>query len=104
MYAVIQIGSSQFKVSEGDVIHSKRMKEEVGSDIVLDQVLLFAKDSDIRVGQPILKDVTVKAKVIDQFSGTKVTSLKYRRTKDSACKTGHREKLTALNIEKISAK
>lgn len=103
MYAVIQIGSSQFKVSEGDVIDADRIEEKDGKDIKIDQVLMYAKGSDIRIGQPFLNDVKVTAQVIKQDLGEKVIAFKYRRRKDSAVKKGHRQKITALNITKIEA-
>ena len=103
MYAIIQVGSSQMKVSEGDTIDAHRIKEEAGKSITLDKVLLFAKGSDIRIGQPYLKDVKVTAKVVGHHSDDKVVAYKYRRRKNSASKIGHRQKLTALNITKISA-
>ncbi len=103
MYAVVQIGNSQFKVAEGDTIKTDRLGDDAGKSVTLDQVLLFAKDKDIRVGQPFVKGVKVKAKVVDHIKGKKVTTLKYLSTKDSSCKTGHREKLTSLNITKIEA-
>ncbi len=103
MYAIIQIGSSQFKVSEGDIINADRMDKEGGQSITLDKVLMFAKESDIRVGQPYVKDVKVEAKIVKDVLGDKVTAFKYRRRKNSASKIGHRQKYTALNITKISA-
>jgi large subunit ribosomal protein L21 len=103
VYAIIQVGSSQIKVSEGDVIRVHRMTEENGKTLTLDKVLLFAKGSDIRVGQPYLKDVKVTAKIVQHDLEDKVVAYKYRRRKNSAKKIGHRQKLTALNITKISA-
>ncbi len=103
MYAIIQVGSSQIKVSEGDVIDAHRMKAEAGKNVTLDKVLLFSKGSDVRIGQPYLKDVKVTAKVVEHHSDDKVIAYKYRLRKNSARKTGHRQKLTALNITKIAA-
>ena len=103
MYAIVQVGSSQMKVSEGDVVDAHRIKEEAGKSITLDKVLLFAKGSDIRIGQPYLKDVKVTAKVVEHHLDDKVVAYKYRKRKNSASKIGHRQRLTALNITKISA-
>ena len=103
MYAIVLVGSSQYKVSEGDVIDVHRIDKEKGKSITLDKVLLFSKGSDVRVGQPFLKDVKVTAKVVDQMAEKKVVSLKYRRRTNSATKWGQRSKLTALNITKIAA-
>ena len=103
MYAIIQVGSSQYKVAEGDVINVNRMKEDVGNDVDLDKVLMYAKEKDVRIGQPYLSDVKVTAKVVDHSLDKKIIAFKYRRRKDSATKTGHRQRLTALNIKKIAA-
>lgn len=103
MYAVVQVGKEQFKVAEGDIINVDLLKDDIGSKLTLDNVLIFAKGSDIRIGQPILSDVKVEAEVEEQTAAEKVVTLKYRRRKDSATKTGHRKKLTALKITKISA-
>jgi len=103
MYAVVQVGNSQFKVSEGDVIDVDLLRKNEGSDMSLGTVLAYAKGSDIRIGQPTLADVKVEAKVVKQTLGEKVISLKYRRRKDSATKIGHRKKITSLIITKISA-
>lgn len=103
MYAVVQIGGTQYKVAEGDVIRTTRLKDDAGSQITLDQVLLFSNGSEVRVGQPFLKDVTITAQVQRHMLGTKVLAFKFRRRKDSSTLRGHRQKLTVLNISKIAA-
>lgn len=103
MYAIIQIGSSQYKVSEGDTISTNRLSDEAGKNVTFDKVLLFSKGTDVRIGQPYLKDVKVTAKVVSHILDQKVVAYKYRRRKNSAWKAGHRQKQTALNITKIAA-
>ena len=103
MYTVVQVGNQQIKVSEGDKIEVGRIAGKDGDAIKLDKVLMLVKDSDVRVGQPFLKDVHVEAKLIKQSLGDKTIAFKYRRRKSSASKVGHRQKLTALHILKISA-
>jgi len=103
MFAVIEVGSAQFKIAEGDMIDTDVMEGEEGTIINLDKVLMLAKDSDIRVGQPYLKGVKVRAKIVRHYLDEKVTIFKYRRRKNSATKRGHRQRLTTLNIEKIEA-
>ncbi len=103
MYAVVQVGSSQYKVSEGDLIESNRMDGEKGKNVTLDKVLLYANGSDIRIGQPFLKDVKVTAKVMDHTRGEKLIAFKFKRRKGYKKKKGHRQKLTVLNITKIAA-
>jgi len=103
MYAIVQVGSSQFKVAEGDVIETPRLNGEEGENVILDKVLMLAKGTDVRVGQPYLQDVQVTAEVVQHCLDDKIVAFKYRRRKDSSSKTGHRQKLTALNITKIKA-
>lgn len=102
MYAVVQIGGSQYKVAEGDVIRTNRLKDDEGSQITLEQVLLFANGSEVRVGQPFLEDVKITAKVQSHVAGSKVLAFKFRRRKDSSTLRGHRQKLTVLNITTIA--
>lgn len=104
MYAVVQLGSHQYKVSEGDAIEVDRLREKEGKSINLDKILLFASGKDIRIGQPYLKDVTVTAQVVKDILGDKKIAFKYRLRKDSSSKIGHRQKLAILNITKITAK
>lgn len=103
MYAVVQIGSQQFKVSEGDVIDSVKTDVEAGKDLTLDKVLLLADGKDVRVGQPYLKGVKVTANVVKHDKSKKVIAFKYRRRKDSATKIGSRQFISTLNIKKIAA-
>ncbi len=102
MYAVVQVGSSQFKVAEGDVIDVDRINGEEGKKINIDQVLMFVNGADIRIGQPFLEDIKVSAKVVKHLLDAKVVAFKYRRRKDSSSKVGHRQRLTTLNITKIA--
>jgi large subunit ribosomal protein L21 len=104
MYAIVQIGSYQYKVTQGDVIEANRLEGQKGQALVLDKVLFFADDKDIRIGQPYLENVSVEAQVVDHTQDGKRIAFKFRRRKDSAFKKGHRQKLTALNITKIAVK
>ena len=103
MFAIVQVGSSQYKISKGDVIHVNLLEAEKGTSINLEQVLLFQNDSDVRVGQPYLKDVKVKASVVKHAQGEKLASFKYRKRKHSSRFIGHRQQLTELNIVDIQA-
>ncbi|MCK5215097.1 MAG: 50S ribosomal protein L21 [Candidatus Omnitrophica bacterium] len=104
MYAIVQFGSHQYKIVEGDEITANRLSDEVGKTHNLDKILLYAKDKDIRIGQPFLKDVEVSAKVVSHDLGDKIVAFRYRKRKDTHRKVGHRQKLTTLKITKITAK
>ncbi len=103
MFAVVQVGNSQFKVSEGDTITANRLDFDKGQNIVLDKVLLFSDGKDVKVGQPYLKNVEIKADVLDHSRAAKVIAFKYRKRKDSARTHGHRQDQTTVKIAKISA-
>jgi len=102
MFAVVQLGNSQFKVSEGDTIQANRLDYENGQSIVLDKVLLYSDGKTTKLGTPYLKDVEVKAEIINQMRAPKVIAFKYRKRKDSARTHGHRQDLTTVKIAKIT--
>ncbi len=102
MYAIVQFGSSQYKVSEGDVIEVDRLADDVGAKLTTDQVFFMSDGKDVKIGQPTLKGATVEALVVDRTMADKVVAFKYRARKAFAWKRGHRAKLTALKITKIS--
>ena len=103
MYAIVQVGSLQYKVSEGDSIDTQLLEGKDGKDIALDKVLLLADGPNVKIGQPYLKGVKITAKILRHHLADKVISFKFRRRKDSLWKKGHRQKLVTLNITKIAA-
>ena len=103
MFAVVQVGNSQYKVSEGDVIKANRLDYEKGQNIVLDKVLLYSDGTNVKLGTPYLKGVEIKAEVLNQMRAPKVIAYKYRKRKDSARTHGHRQDLTSVKISKIAA-
>ncbi|MDD3374854.1 MAG: 50S ribosomal protein L21 [Candidatus Omnitrophica bacterium] len=103
MYAIVQVGSLQYKVSEGDLIDVQTIDQKEGKAFSLEPVLLYSKGTTVKVGQPYLKDVKVTAKVLGQKKDEKVIAFKYWRRKNSELKKGHRQKLTALSIVSIEA-
>lgn len=101
MYAIVKVGSDQFKVSEGDIIEVDRLAEDIGTKIKLDEVLMVSDGKDVKVGQPTLSGAKIEAEVLQETLGEKVYSFKFRRRKASALKKGHRAKFTAIKITKI---
>ena len=103
MHAIVQVGTNQYKISEGDFIDTNRLASDEGKSITLDKVLFFARDNDIRIGKPYLKDVEVTATIVKHGLDKKVIAFKFRRRKNYARTVGHRQRLTTLNITKIAA-
>lgn len=103
MYAVISTGGKQYKVSEGDIVRVEKLEAEAGSTVTFDQVLLVANDNDVKIGNPVLANVTVSGVVEEQGKAKKVIVYKYKRKTGYHKKNGHRQCYTAVKIEKINA-
>ena len=103
MYAVIQTGGKQYRVQEGDVVRVELLEKEPKQSVVFDRVLLVAKDSDVKVGQPVVKGATVEAEVIRHDRAKKVLIFKKRRTKTYQRTQGHRQGFTEVRIKGIKA-
>jgi large subunit ribosomal protein L21 len=102
MYAVIQTGGKQYRVSEGDVLRVELLdKKEPKQGIVFDRVLLVAGDKDVNVGRPTVKGATVEAEVIRHGRAKKVIIFKKRRTKTYQRTNGHRQDFTEVRIKEI---
>ncbi len=103
MYAVISTGGKQYRVSSGEKIKVEQLTADVGSEIVLDQVLMVADGDNITLGAPLLKGATVKAKVVAHGRGDKVHIFKMRRRKHYRKSQGHRQNFTEIEILGIAA-
>ncbi len=101
MYAVIQTGGKQYRVSEGDILRVELLEKDPKQAVTFDQVLLVANDSDLKVGQPTLKGATVEAEVIRHGRAKKVTIFKKKRTTTYQRTQGHRQGFTEVRIKGI---
>jgi large subunit ribosomal protein L21 len=100
-YAIIENGGKQYKVIEGTPIEVDLLPLEIGKQIKLDKVLLVSDETGIRVGTPLLKEVSVDATVLAHFKGPKITIFKYRPKERYRIKTGHRQQFTRLMVDSI---
>jgi large subunit ribosomal protein L21 len=101
MYAVIETGGKQYRVSEGDAINVEKLPYQVGDSVELDRVLLVSSDEGLAVGQPTVEGAKVVAKVEAEGRGRKILVWKYRPSKRYRRRQGHRQTYTRLRIEKI---
>ena len=101
MYAVIRTGGKQYKVAPGENLKVELIPAEVGSEILLDQVLMVASGESVRLGAPTLAGATVKATVVAHGRGEKLTIFKMRRRKNYRRHQGHRQGFTELRIDGI---
>ncbi len=102
MYAVIETGGKQYRVAPGDVIRVERLDAQAGEALDLDRVLLVRDEDDVRIGDPVLADARVTAKVKGHGRGDKVRIFKMRRRKNYRLTRGHRQDYTELEITGIS--
>lgn len=103
MYAIVETGGKQFKVSQGDTIYVEKLDGEVGQSIQLDKVLMVQENGSVRVGSPVVDGAKVVAKVVEHGRGKKIIVFKYKSKKNYHKKQGHRQPYTKLTIEAIEA-
>ena len=102
MYAVIETGGKQYRVSVGQTIDVELLPVEAGGDIELDRVLMVGGEgADVRVGTPVVEGARVVATVAEHHRGEKLIIFKMRAKKRYRRKTGHRQELTRLTIKDI---
>jgi len=102
MYAVIKTGGKQYKVSAGEKLKVESIAAEVGSQIVLDQVLLVADGEKVTAGTPLVSGAAVKATVVAHGRGEKIEIFKMRRRKHYRKTQGHRQNYTEIEINGIT--
>lgn len=103
MYAVLETGGKQYKVTAGQIVDVERLEASVGDTLELDRVLMVADGDDIKIGQPTLADASVSATVVEHGKGKKVIVFKYRAKQRYRRKVGHRQEYTRLRIDDIQA-
>ncbi len=103
MYAIVQIGSAQYRVAKGEVIKVDRLDQGLGKTVNLDKVILLSDGKkEVTIGKPFLKGAKVSAEVLRHFDGKKIIAFKYNRRKHYFKKRGHRQLLTEIKIKDIS--
>ncbi len=100
MYAIIENGNKQYKVSEGDVVKVEKLNAEVGAEVSFN-VLMVAGDDGVKTGAEVA-NAKVTATVQAQDKAKKIIVFKYKAKKNERKKQGHRQPFTAVKIESIS--
>jgi large subunit ribosomal protein L21 len=100
VYAIVQTGGKQYKVSAGQLLDVELLPQEAGDQVELDQVLMVVDGDDVTVGTPVVDGATVKATVTDQVKDDKVRIFKYSG-KRYRRRLGHRQPYTRLRIDEI---
>ena len=98
MYAVIKTGGKQYRVSAGEKLKVEQLAADIGSEIVLNEVLLLSNGENITMGAPLINGATVTVKVVAHGRGEKVNIFKMRRRKHYRKSQGHRQNYTEIEI------
>jgi large subunit ribosomal protein L21 len=101
MYAVIESGGKQHRVSTGDEVMVEKLVGEVGESISFDKVLLTSDGETVKVGKPYLDDAKVVGRIARHDKHKKIVVFKYKRRKGYRRKKGHRQQFTLVKIENI---
>lgn len=103
MYAIVEIGGHQYRVSEEDVLYVDHLNKEEDETVTFDRVLLVNDDGDVTVGKPVVEGAEVEATLLDNLKDDKVIVFKKKPKKGYRVKRGHRQMLSQIRINSISA-
>ena len=104
MYAIIQAGGHQVKVTPGGIATLAGTVGEPGAELTLEQVLLVEKDGgEILAGAPFVASARVIAVVDGESRGPKIRVFKKKRRKGQRKAKGHRAVYTRVRITEIVA-
>lgn len=102
-YAVVETGGKQYRVSQGDRLDVESIEADPGAVITLDRVLAVSDGKALSVGTPLVEGAQVTAEVIAHHRAQKLVSFKKKRRKGYHRKVGHRQELTQIQVQKITA-
>ena len=102
MFAVLNTGGKQYKVSQGDLIEVEKLETNAGDTVTLDQVLMVGEGENVEVGSPYVSGCKVTGEVMEQGKGVKIIVFKKKRRKNYRRKNGHRQLFTQLKITAIT--
>ena len=106
MYAVIESGGKQYRVSPGDVLEVEVGGQAAGDEgtegkIRFERVLMVSGDSGVQVGSPVVSGAVVNASLVGEVRGPKIRVFKKKKRKQYRRTAGHRQDLHRVRIEGI---
>ena len=101
MYAIIETGGKQYKVSEGDIIFAEKLDAEEGAKVVIEKVIAYSDGANLEVGDPYTAH-KCEATVVKNGKGKKLHIIRYKSKKNEKKKIGHRQPYTKLQIVSIT--
>ena len=102
MYAIIEEGGRQHKVTSGDTIQIDRQVGQDEKTLTFDRVLLVGGEGEPKIGTPLVSGATVTAEVLGATKGPKIRTVKYKRRKGYHKTIGHRQKYVSVRVTGIN--
>lgn len=103
MFAVVKTGGKQYKIAPGDILKVEKLEGRAGDTVDLSQVLMISDGDKTNIGSPLLDKAVVRTTILEQKRARKIIVFKMRRRQGYRRKHGHRQPITVLRIEQISA-
>ena len=103
MYAVIETGGKQYRVSPGQTVEVDTISGDIGADVEFDKVLAISNDSQELVLGDALKTARVRGKIAAHGRGDKILVFKFKRKKQYKRTIGHRQNYTRVEVSEILA-
>ena len=101
MFAVIETGGKQYKVSVGEFVQIEKINANVGDTVTFDVIALQTAEG-FKVGTPVVEGAKVTATVTEMGKDKKIYVMKYKAKKNEKKKIGHRQDYTKIQITKIA--
>lgn len=101
MFAVIETGSKQYRVTTGQKLKIEKLEAKEGDVVTFDKVLLTVDGEAMKLGTPVVSGATVTGKVLKQGRADKVIVFKYHSKVRRRKKNGHRQPFTEVEITGI---
>ena len=105
MFAIIQTGGKQYRVTEGEKIKIEKIDTPAGEKVIFEDVFLVSdeKGENTKIGAPNVAGAKVEAKVIRTVKGDKIRVFKMKPKKRYRVNRGHRQFFTEIEVAKILA-
>ncbi|MGX6449766.1 50S ribosomal protein L21 [Patulibacter sp. S7RM1-6] len=101
MYAIVKTGGKQYRVEQGQELLVEKLDGDAGASVTLEPVLV--RGDSVAVGADALKSATVGATIVEHTKGPKIRIFKYKPKRGYKRTAGHRQPLTRIRIDSISA-
>ena len=103
MYAIVRAGGKQYRVEEKSILTVDKFEGEAGATTTLGEVLYLGGVDNPQWGKPTVEGASVTVTIMEQTKGKKINAFTYKPKKNIHKHWGHRQQLTRVRVESISA-